>query len=198
MDEKKFWNRITHEATDNFDQVSLRILEATKFYLSKDDRLLDVGCGNGSMLFMLRDYVNTVSGIDVSDEAIRLAKRKIANARFYEGSIEDTYIEINEYSVITAFNVLHYIGDRERFFTRCHELLTDNGTLIIAVPCIADSTSLVSKLMLFASKLGFVPRLSKIRHDDLKREVYNAGFTLIQDTPLSHRFHEILVVAKKR
>jgi 2-polyprenyl-3-methyl-5-hydroxy-6-metoxy-1,4-benzoquinol methylase len=72
--------------------------------------ILDVGCGNGHSLVRMQQEFPSASlyGIDLSGEAIRLASGKLAEAKFYQGRIED-------FEPGMAFDVISVIGVAEHF-----------------------------------------------------------------------------------
>jgi len=43
-------------------------------FLSKNSRLLEIGCGTGSLPLMIADKIKSVTLLDISDPALRIAR----------------------------------------------------------------------------------------------------------------------------
>src|SRR5687768_16239514 len=56
----------------------------------KFDSILDVGCGEGSLLAFLHDrfHCSRIAGMDLSDTALARAKRNFPQAEYFTGGIE--------------------------------------------------------------------------------------------------------------
>jgi SAM-dependent methyltransferase len=76
----------------------LEALEDEGLLSKSDSRILDLGTGNGHMLFALQDegWAGELVGVDYSDASVRLA-RQIAAAR---GDQEDTAIRFEEWNLL--------------------------------------------------------------------------------------------------
>ena len=63
--------------------------EVDKFlsYLKQNDYILDIGCGTGELLKYYNDKKFKISGIDISEEMIKISKQKVPNANIKKISI---------------------------------------------------------------------------------------------------------------
>jgi SAM-dependent methyltransferase len=95
--------------------------------------VLDVGCGGGLFLRMLKERGVAVAGLDFSLEAASIAWRmnrvpavcgNLSNAPFTPGSCR----------AITMFHVLEHLYDPTAYLESAHALLRPNGRLVIQVP----------------------------------------------------------------
>ncbi len=93
--------------------------------------LLDIGTGIGQFLHHAKKHF-TVAGTEVSTNAVSIAQSRYGLSLF-KGKIEE-YPETDTFDVVTAFHVLEHVPDPTEFLKKCHSLLNQNGTLIIAVP----------------------------------------------------------------
>ncbi len=76
------------------------------------DRVLDIGCGPGTMVPYLQDaeYV----GLDVSAEYVEKARRRFPQARFICQSVgEYDQVEPNYFDVVLALGILHHLDDND-------------------------------------------------------------------------------------
>lgn len=96
--------------------------------ISKVNRALDVGCGEGSTVAYLSKQLENVkfTGIDFSDVAIKIAKKrhdKLQNLNFIIGDVKDIAPSSNTegYDLVSCIEVLEHIDDWEKLLdTICH------------------------------------------------------------------------------
>lgn len=95
--------------------------------------LLDVGCGVGRFLHAAAASGFSVSGIDVSAQAIERGK---VNADFPMRclTVEQAIEEPKRYDVVTAFEVLEHLSDPVEFLVKILKLLKPGGTVFCTVP----------------------------------------------------------------
>ncbi len=109
--------------------------------------ILDLGCGPGRLSFNLGHKNCHVSGFDISDSFIEYAKRissdknnNYANFYFKDFASESLYEFEKSFDVILMQGVMHHIHDNDRmlFIEKCHDLLKEDGILIIGDEFIAN------------------------------------------------------------
>jgi 2-polyprenyl-3-methyl-5-hydroxy-6-metoxy-1,4-benzoquinol methylase len=98
-------------------------------------RILDVGCGTGVMSAYMTRF-GTVTGIDYSEPAVRLAASMVPEASFHVGSVVDARLPSGGFDVISLFDVLEHVPkpDRTEFAGELGRLLASDGTLIASTP----------------------------------------------------------------
>jgi SAM-dependent methyltransferase len=98
-------------------------------------RILDVGCGDGVFLEMLRNKGYTVDGIDGSSEAIKMCRQRLGD---HGGTIECCFIEEYQperpYDLLLCGEVCEHIEDDQSFMNEMARLASDNAVLILTVP----------------------------------------------------------------
>lgn len=100
-------------------------------------RILDVGCGNGEMLDMLRE-LGTVTGIDVSADAVEHCRARFDDALDVRlGGIPDGLPPAGSADVVTAFDVIEHLDDDLDALRHLRRVLGDDGTLVVTVPAFA-------------------------------------------------------------
>ena len=58
--------------------------------INNDAKLLDIGCGNGELIYSLSNRLNIEClGIDISEKAIRIAMSKGINTRIFDIFTDD-------------------------------------------------------------------------------------------------------------
>jgi ubiquinone/menaquinone biosynthesis C-methylase UbiE len=113
--------------------------------------LLDVGTGTGQFLNVARSHFNRVSGTEVSQTALKIAKEKYG-LELFQGQIEDSNLPKNSFDTITMFHVLEHVSDPKKTIARCKELLKTGGVLLVCVP--NDVLAWTSKVKILGKKLG--------------------------------------------
>ena len=103
------------------------------------ERVLDVGCGDGRLIYEMRKCLPevSVSGIDYSPQAVLFAKAFNPGIQFHVADITDSSFSIGTYDTITLVETLEHIPlkEIEPFAEGLARLLDDRGRLIVTVPC---------------------------------------------------------------
>ncbi len=100
--------------------------------VSKEKKLLDIGCGTGDFLKVAKDNQWTVFGIEPNGHARAIANKKTNNAVFDSAHLET--LAPRSFDVITLWHVLEHLPNLEAHIARFESLLKPNGRLVIAVP----------------------------------------------------------------
>jgi trans-aconitate 2-methyltransferase len=90
------------------------------------------GYGRNSEFFADRGY--EVTGIEVSDEALRMAPANTA-VRYVRGSVLEVPLGCGQYDAVYCFNVLHLFlrDDRDLFLGKCRDALREDGIAFFVV-----------------------------------------------------------------
>lgn len=92
-------------------------------------RLLDVGCGYGSFVELMRRLGWDASGIDPSPAAVEAAATRGLPVRI--GTLEEAQ---GRYDAVTMFYVLEHLPDPSAALRKAYDLLAPGGTLLVRVP----------------------------------------------------------------
>ena len=106
-----------------------------KDYIKFEDSILDVGCGSGRLLQLMRHRgFHKLRGLDpFNSEVINYGEDLV----IYNHSI---FEEHNKYDLIMLHYSFEHMPDPYIVFSKLNDLLNDNGTLLIRIPLI-DSYS---------------------------------------------------------
>lgn len=115
-----------------------KVLDLVKVHVR--DSLLDVGCGDGYLLYNLArdsqfdDRITTV-GIDVDEKAIKFAQA-FSHGLPVSFRVQDISSFDETFSMITTVETLEHIpdGELESFVVHIDRLLSPGGMLIVSVP----------------------------------------------------------------
>jgi 2-polyprenyl-3-methyl-5-hydroxy-6-metoxy-1,4-benzoquinol methylase len=116
--------------TRDLEAISLReTLNDIKF-----DNCLEIGCGTGKNTEWLLTKGHQITAIDLSEEMLTIAKKKISNnnVQFIKLDINESWTFTNEkFDLIVCSLVLEHIENLNRVFKLISENLTKNGTVYI-------------------------------------------------------------------
>ncbi|MCI9597585.1 MAG: class I SAM-dependent methyltransferase [Firmicutes bacterium] len=147
--------------------------------LSEGDVVLDVACGNGTLLRELSKKEKIqANGIDISENMIHAAKMRCPNMNF---DVKPCYpLEWSDESldIVTVCCAFHHFNNPRGFVNECKRVLKKNGTVYIADPNFGAVIRFVAnRFVLPFSKSGDVKIYSK---KELKAIFYHSGFTTVQ------------------
>lgn len=101
-----------------------------------EDRVLDVGCGNGKLLEFLPEEVDYL-GVDFSERMIEIAKVRFPEKKFEVVDILDLQrLEESSFDRIFCVAVLHHLPGRQlriQALRQMRDKLADNGRMIVSV-----------------------------------------------------------------
>lgn len=98
-------------------------------------KVLDVGCGTGTVLKKMSDIASiNGSGIDVEENMIKEAKAKCPEMRILVSNCANTPFENDEFDVVTACMAYHHFDDKKGFAKEAARIIKPNGCLYITDP----------------------------------------------------------------
>ena len=147
---KNYYNEVADEYNDMFyvrkdEYPPLKYRHKYMFNMISEEiinqecKILDIGCGPGEMCIDLAKKYNDIYGVDISEEMIRIAKKKTENLDIkgsitYEvGDIENLNYEDSFFDAIICSGVVEYLHNDENWGKELKRILKPNGILIINV-----------------------------------------------------------------
>ena len=103
--------------------------------VSDGDRVLDVGCGNGSLINAIRQKGKIEAhGIDISPNMIEECRNQYEGIRFEVSTGEKIGFADGYFDAVTICCVLHHLHEPQKFFEEAHRVLKPGGILIVGEP----------------------------------------------------------------
>ncbi len=213
--EAKFWDgvaekyaksKMTDEGAYNYT------LERTRSYLTKEDEVLEIGCGTGSTALLLAGSVKRLTASDISKEMIRIGTEKaqnegINNIRFMTNEVSKAGLAPNSegqihYDAVLAFNILHLLQDLPQSLEQINKMVKPGGYFISKTTCkptnkISFKLLAMMTILPVMQVLGKAPFVKLRKSNEFDKLITNAGFKIIEsgDYPANppHRY----IVAQK-
>lgn len=103
--------------------------------LSGDERVLDIGCGDGYLTSRIAEQVAAAVGLDLSPSMISFANSHYAkdHLQFRVLDARDLDYE-DQFDLITSFTTLHFIPEQLSLLQKIEKALRPAGRLIIDMP----------------------------------------------------------------
>ena len=105
-----------------------------KFYSSKVN-ILDIGCGTGEHTLELLKKGYKVTGVDLSNEMLKIAKKKLLLNNLFSNNLYNlNAYNVNELNlkfnvVLMMFNVIGYLDNTQLFFKKLKDCLEPNALI---------------------------------------------------------------------
>jgi 2-polyprenyl-6-hydroxyphenyl methylase/3-demethylubiquinone-9 3-methyltransferase len=149
-------------------------------------RMLDLGCGTGLTGGTLRDLCRDMTGIDLSENMVEIAHEKDLYETLFVAEAED-FLEDNDeepFDLITATDVLPYLGALEPLFFGAAENLTKGGLFIFSSETLPEAT-LEGRSYMVGPHQRFAHAESYVRE-----RLASTGFELIEITDINVRMED--------
>lgn len=173
-------NKVVTKGNFTYKEI-IRVLNNI-FPLLVGRKVLDIGCGSGSLTFYIAKQGFKVLGLDISQKAVKCCK---LNARFLN-LVEKTHFEVanfpekfpkGKFDLVICSEIVEHIKNDNECLLKIHNLLSKNGILIISAP---SSNSLLYKIGLlkeFDEKVGHIRRYTI---ENLKEKLQNNNFRVLE------------------
>lgn len=205
-----FWNKHAKKydkSERQFEPVYKEILSKTKEHLNSGDVVMDFGCATGTKTLELAGAVKQIHGLDLSDEMIIEARKKlnelnVRNASFTQGTIFENDFKEATFHKIISYGVIHLLEDKEKVIQKIYALLKPDGMFISTTACLKDKMDLKNRLTfsayLFMKRLGFFPlHINMFRTGDVEHLISNGNFQLVQAEKIFSGMTISYIVARK-
>ena len=147
--------------------------------LDPESRILDLGCGSGTNLSMLRSMsFQNIKGLDISPAAVELCRQRgFVNVEL--GNICETGLPSGHFDLVLATDVLEHVEDDRAALREIRRLLKRGRSAFLAVPSFPELWGL-------QDQVSFHRR--RYRRGELVKKVTESGLR-----PIRHRYFNFLL-----
>jgi len=175
----------------------------TREHLRPYSRVLEIGCGTGSLALALSPFAGQIEAWDFSAEMIRIAKHKaetqgVGNVHFHQGTLDGAapYAHAHFDSVL-AYSILHLVPDRRHTLRAIFQLLKPGGVFISSNVCLAGGFIPYGIIIGALRWFGKAPKVYLYDRATIFRELSEAGFVEVEEKDVGAERTVAFVVAKK-
>ena len=129
-------------------------LTAVRPLLHPGTTLLDVGCGAGELVYLLRREQINAAGLEPGMEYAEFARR-VLGVPVQTATVETAVVAACSQQVVTMFHCLEHVADPKRVLRTVREWLTPGGTVVVEVPNVASTVQAPAHRFHFAHLYHF-------------------------------------------
>ncbi|HFU76308.1 MAG TPA: class I SAM-dependent methyltransferase [Arcobacter sp.] len=136
----------------HWEQISSHIIKRNTFVLAryknvinilklelpslKKKRVLDIGCGDGVLSYLISKEGAVVSGIDYSGIAIEFAKEKTKglDINYVQGSAYALPFDDDSFDIIVSSDVIEHLEDVPKYLSEINRVVRDGGSVVLSTP----------------------------------------------------------------
>lgn len=141
-------------------------------------RILDIGSGAGTISLFLAKQGYNVVGIDISQKAVEAS---IQSAKELDLETKVSFLNTDfkkfnykrKFDVTICLEVIEHCKEDEKLLIKVHDLLKDNGLLILSTPLRTAPLQKLGLTSSFDKRVGHLRRYSK---DEIVSKIENSGF----------------------
>ena len=142
----------------------------------KNSFIVDLGCGNGTILRMLKHKAgyHNVSGVDMSESQVEQARQHLDNIEL-DNALDYLKQSKKKYDLIFAIDIIEHLNKQEvlDFINLCYKNLRKGGRLILQTPNATSPFQGDIRYGDFTHELAFTPNL-------LSQLLKRSGFNVIE------------------
>jgi len=98
-------------------------------------KVLDAGCGNGANAGKLAEMGYHVTGIDLAEDGIMIARKAYPDVQFEVASVyDDLHPIIDEVDVVVSSEVIEHLYSPQRYLDNMMSIIRPGGYIILTTP----------------------------------------------------------------
>jgi ubiquinone/menaquinone biosynthesis C-methylase UbiE len=205
-EDARFWNGIAEKyAAKPVANIPAfeRKKSITREHLRPDSRVLELGCGTGTLALTMAAHAGHIQAMDISAEMLRIANQKreaqgVTNVTFQHGTLDGGHpYQPESFDSVWAYSILHLVPDRRRVLATLFELLKPGGSLIASSICLGDAWVPYGPIIAVMRWFGKAPVVHIYNRETLFRELREVGFVDVTERDVGAEKEVAFLVAKK-
>jgi len=137
---KEYKYKPNYRMAERIDKVPLTMNQIrfakVRPFLTPRVKLLDIGCGSGGFLKMVKPFVKEADGVELSEAYVKKLRKE--NINVFDKPI-DSLVPGKTYDIICIFHTLEHIPNLGRFLESLKALAHPGSRIFIEVPNVMDA-----------------------------------------------------------
>jgi SAM-dependent methyltransferase len=197
----------TEEVTVACKRVAKHVIREIKEHAGK--RVLDIGCGNGSLCGVLHNAGFDIVGVENDHKGVQLARKIYPPVKFYKYGVQDDPIELlnkegDKFDVVVSTEVIEHLFAPQLLLQYSKVTLKPEGILILTMPYYGYIKNLLISILnkwdQHHSSLVSYGHIKFFSMKSIKRLLIDNGFAVVKCYGVGRRipylWNTMLVVAK--
>jgi len=155
-----------------------RVKNILKF-LGTNQKILDIGCNDGTITQVMKEMGNEVIGVDF-EEVVEIAKRNHHDIQFISFDASNIFpIDDNSFDVVIATELIEHLIDDELFLNECYRILRPGGRLMLTTP---NFTFIRNRIwLLFGRYVDEYTHIHKYTFRNVRKIIKASGFRILME-----------------
>ncbi|MEO0600845.1 MAG: class I SAM-dependent methyltransferase [Myxococcota bacterium] len=203
-----FWDRIAESYAARplpNPEATERKLAIVRGLMEPDHRVLDIGCGTGTIVMRLHDAAGEIHGLDISAAMVEFGRDKAEKAgadhvHFHVGPFDEQFDVFGDASLdgVLAFNIVHLVPDADAAMRQIFRMLRPGGYFVQSTAFLAGTWMplwlVIPVMRWFGRAPDHVAMLDKATVIDQMRHI---GFVDIEEHDVGSSDNSGFLVARK-
>lgn len=154
--------------------------------------VLDIGCFTGTFLVMLKKLGYKVTGLELQDEAVEIAKKRLPK-RIFSSDIMTDKIPGESFDIVSLLGLIEHVKDPTKLLKKCSKLMKPGSLMLIQTP---NSSSLPAKVLKkYWPPFAPVEHIHLFSRESLELLLEKNGFEIVvsknhvKKLPVSYVYH---------
>jgi SAM-dependent methyltransferase len=149
---EELWERLPQELEPPYFELRRGFLRE---HVRPGERVLDLGCGDGTFTAQLQDAGAEAVGLEVAETALRRARAAYPGLRFLLAPLEGPLpLEDCAFDVVWSSEVIEHVADTARWLSEVRRVLRPAGRLLLTTPNHSRLAILIHGLERYAEPLS--------------------------------------------
>ncbi len=173
-------------------------------HVAADQRVLDVGCGEGRFTAALADSGAQAVGVDVAEEPLRRARARRGDLQFLRVPVDHSWpLEDASFDAVWAGEVIEHVADTVGWLSELRRVLRPGGLALLSTPNHSRASLLAMALLPHFFEAHFDPLSDHLRfytRRSLARVLEEFRFEAIRVSPAGGLpgAHPLLLASARR
>jgi methionine biosynthesis protein MetW len=132
---ERYWHKRIKKSMeeDRGNKPPNEIFETASLALREGEKILDVGCGDGSFFHYIKDKFRRLYGIEIAKEAAGTAKKQGITLSLTDLNLSLPYKD-NTFDAVSCMEVIEHLLDPYLLLSEIYRVLQPNGQLVLTTP----------------------------------------------------------------